>query len=786
MAGKTISLSKYRWKKSAIPKTVSGAGDACMLSLEEIELIDETADDTTKDAEEDDASAPLDMEDRIASEMDFDSFIHIDEFKDSEPTVSASPSERKAMASDSLIPHATKKLKRINAGDLVNLPFHPASFAHDHLMSGDDPIALDDTDSTHLDAADADALASSPWQSFGLYPTLVKTLLQLGFTTPTDIQAQTLAHTLVHHRDVIGAAETGSGKTLAFGLPILHHLALELQKNPETLCTGLIIAPTRELAIQVLDHLKRAGAAVTHKIISIVGGMSAQKQRRLIASKPHIIIATPGRLWELIQEDDEFLDTLRRVKYLVIDEADRMLEAGHFKDLDDILAQISTDRLGDSQTPRIKRRTMVFSATMLEDDSIKKKVSQTFKKRSGETKNQLFNKLLQKINFHDAHPVYINLSTKSFMAKGLLEAKIECLKTEKDAMMYYVLCRYPGKTIVFVNSIDAIRRLVPIMTFLNVNVFGLHAEMQQRQRLKNLDRFRDTPNGVLVASDVASRGLDIPNVDHVIHYQLPRAADIYVHRSGRTARANSEGVSVSLVCPEELTTYKKICHTLHKDNGLTDFPVDISTLSKIKQRIQLAREIDTLQHKEKKVRNEREWFRKAAEEADILMSDDEEEMSSKKQHRSKGGVDDLDNDTHVQHGAILTVKERHKLQSLKNQLEALLAQPIIPRGVSSLYITSNSMKDLASRLMSSSKDSIMPAFTNSKATDDLRGKVRAHLTKSADVDNAARGTGPPNTESKPSQKESRRNNQRGKKRKTNENYVQSAVIKDAPLLSNYA
>ena len=171
---------------------------------------------------------------------------------------------------------------------------------------------------------------------------------------------------------------------------------------------------------------------------------------------------------------------------------------------------------------------------------------------------------MKKIEFKDSTPTYVNLSKAQVTAKGVHESKIDCVKKEKDLMLYYVLCRYEGKTIVFVNSIDAIRRLVPILSHLFENVYGLHAEMQQKQRLKNLDRFKSTDNAILIASDVASRGLDIPLVDHVIHYQLPRAADIYVHRSGRTGRGQGEGVSIMLRSPEEVSLYKKICFALKK------------------------------------------------------------------------------------------------------------------------------------------------------------------------------------------------------------------------------
>lgn len=173
--------------------------------------------------------------------------------------------------------------------------------------------------------------------------------------------------------------------------------------------------------------------------------------------------------------------------------------------------------------------------------------------------------LVARLNFKDPNPSYINLVTsENLTAKGIFESKIDCLEKDKDVYLYYILMRYSGKSLVFVNSIDCIRRLVPLLELLELPVWGIHAEMQQRQRLKNLERFSSSENGVLISSDVSARGLDIPLVSHVIHYQIPRSADLYVHRSGRTARGRDEGVVVSLVGPKEIKLYRRLCHALEK------------------------------------------------------------------------------------------------------------------------------------------------------------------------------------------------------------------------------
>jgi ATP-dependent RNA helicase DDX24/MAK5 len=252
---------------------------------------------------------------------------------------------------------------------------------------------------------------------------------------------------------------------------------------------------------------------------------------------------------------------------------------------------------------------------------------------------------------------------------------------------------------VFVNSIDAARRLIPVLRNLKIQVFGLHAQMQQRQRLKNIDRFKTTDNSILVASDVAARGLDIPLVEHVVHYQVPRSGDIYVHRSGRTARAGREGVSVLLVSPQELTAYKKLCQVLNKSSAIQAFPVDHSILVHMKNRVQLAREIDQDEHTINKNSHEDDWFTKNAKEMDIDLDD---------QFLSKTN-DEKD------------AKTRGKIARKRQELNALLSEPLLPRGQSAKYLTSNVLADLAERLLAN-PDSALPTVDGAKAIHQLKRK----------------------------------------------------------------
>jgi ATP-dependent RNA helicase DDX24/MAK5 len=146
--------------------------------------------------------------------------------------------------------------------------------------------------------------------------------------------------------------------------------------------------------------------------------------------------------------------------------------------------------------------------------------------------------------------------------------------------------------------------------------------MQQKQRLKSLDRFKSNAKSILIATDVAARGLDIPHIEHVIHYQLPRSVDLYIHRSGRTARGTQDGISVMLCSPEQLSIYKKICASLKKEKGIPDFPLDRSFFSLLQKRLQAAKKIDQAEHALKKTETEQNWFMKAAEEADIALDED--------------------------------------------------------------------------------------------------------------------------------------------------------------------
>ncbi|KFV91766.1 ATP-dependent RNA helicase DDX24, partial [Eurypyga helias] len=344
--------------------------------------------------------------------------------------------------------------------------------------------------------------------------------------------------------------------------------------HKKRLLLGLVLTPTRELAVQVKHHIDAVAKFTGIRTAILVGGMAAQKQERVLNRKPEIVIATPGRLWELVKERHPHLSNLRQLRCLVIDEADRMVEKGHFLELSQLL-----EILNDSQY-NPQRQTFVFSATLTLVHQTPTRVLQkkNAKKMDKKTKLEL---LMEKIGIK-GKPKVIDLTRKEATVETLTETRIHCNTDEKDYYLYYFLLQYPGRTMVFANSIDCVKRLSSLLTILNCDPLPLHANMHQKQRLKNLERFAERESCVLLTTDVAARGLDIPNVQHVIHYQVPRTSELYVHRSGRTARAANEGLSLLLVGPDDLINFRKIYKTLEKSEELPFFPVEAKCMTAIK------------------------------------------------------------------------------------------------------------------------------------------------------------------------------------------------------------
>ncbi|XP_076441282.1 ATP-dependent RNA helicase DDX24-like [Babylonia areolata] len=513
---------------------------------------------------------------------------------------------------------------------------------------------MDDGEPSSVQESPDDVMGS--WKELGVSPVLLQALREEGFTEPTPIQAQAVPHAILHRLDIIGAAQTGSGKTLAFGLPILEHIlknprdADEQKEGPQ----ALILLPTRELALQVCKHLKSAARHTDIQVVTVVGGMAPQKQMRLLKRHPHIVVATPGRLWELIEEGENFLQNLHTVEQFVLDEADRMIEKGHFEELHKIIGLLQSGG---------KRQHYIFSATLTLDHSGPHRPMKKKRKKEAKDAKQKLEELVQELGIQEK-PKVIDLTHKDVTVDSLTETRINCPLTEKDLYLYYILRKYGGRTLVFCNSKDCIRRLVSVFTLLHRNPLPLHSDMHQRQRLKNLDRFAERETSLLLASDVAARGLDIKGVDHVVHYQVPFTIENYVHRSGRTARACSEGVSVVLVSPDEITMYRNIVK-MKQGEDLPPFPVDADVLRTLKTHVDLAKKIDTEQHRLRKEEVNSNWMQKAADEMDIELDDDLLPQGDSNQRQ----------------------QQKSKLKQQKLQLEQLLKQPVLPATFSGRYPT---------------------------------------------------------------------------------------------------
>ncbi|GFU31937.1 ATP-dependent RNA helicase DDX24 [Nephila pilipes] len=495
----------------------------------------------------------------------------------------------------------------------------------------------------------------SAWGDY-LHDSLLKGLRRLNFKKPTKIQELTIPAAMRGNQDILGAAETGSGKTLAFGIPILNNIICIKERKKEKeeekdeklskplYC--LILTPTRELAIQIKKHLQAVCKFTDIMISVLVGGMAPEKQKRILKKCPEIIVATPGRLWEMIEEGESHVSEVSNVRYLVIDETDRMVEKGHFAELTQILSVINGN-------PNGKRQTFVFSATLTMIHDLPTRLM--FKKKKVkplQTKKKL-ESIINLIGMKN--PKIIDITKKTAVVDTLTETQIMCSNEEKDSYLYYFLLMHRGRTLVFCNSIDCVRRLRNVFELLDCHPLPLHGSMHQRQRLKNLEKFEQSNNGILLATDVAARGLDIKGIEHVIHFQVPRTAETYVHRSGRTARAENEGLSLLLIEPQDGIHYKKICKTLNKEQTIPPFPVNHKIFKLVKDRVTLARSIDKLEHRQNRLNAQNRWFENAAKEMDVDI--DENLLHDLGDEQEKAG-------------------KSRQIKAMRNQLKSMLSKPI--------------------------------------------------------------------------------------------------------------
>jgi ATP-dependent RNA helicase RhlB len=355
------------------------------------------------------------------------------------------------------------------------------------------------------------------FQDFGLEPRLLRAIVDLGFEKCSPIQAQSLPLSLAGH-DVLGKAQTGTGKTAAFLVCVID----DLLKTPPPAeryageARALIVAPTRELVIQIADDAKLLSKYTDLKIHTLVGGMDYQKQKdRLHTEFVDILVATPGRMLDFRERQDVYLDT---VEILVIDEADRMLDMGFIPQMRQIVRYTP---------PKTHRQTLMFSATFTEE------VMRLSEQWMHETK-------------------HIEITPES-IATDNVEQHVYMVAGDQKFILLYNLLNSKGfdSTMVFANRRDECRKLFDYLNAYGVKVGLLSGEIEQNKRVKTLDAFKSGKLNVLVATDVAGRGIHINDVSHVVNYTLPEEPEDYVHRIGRTGRAGNSGSSVSFACEDD-------------------------------------------------------------------------------------------------------------------------------------------------------------------------------------------------------------------------------------------
>jgi ATP-dependent RNA helicase RhlE len=347
-----------------------------------------------------------------------------------------------------------------------------------------------------------------PFSSFGLHPDLLRGVKELGFTRPTPIQSDAIPPG-VEGRDVLACAMTGSGKTAAFLLPILQRLI----GRPRGKTRALIITPTRELAAQIEQHLSELAVHTPLSGAAIYGGVGMGPQEHALRSGVDIVIATPGRLLDHFRHDYARLDAL---EVLVLDEADRMLDMGFLPDIKKVLKHLPA-----------KRQTMLFSATMPAP-------------------------ILELARELQRNPATINLERKSAPAVGITQALYPVREALKPALFLELIRRGDLKDVIaFTRTKHRANRLAEVLEKAGVSVARIHGNRSQAQRTLALDGFKRGQFQVLVATDIVARGIDVEELSHVVNFDVPNVPDDYIHRVGRTARADATGDAFTFVAPEE-------------------------------------------------------------------------------------------------------------------------------------------------------------------------------------------------------------------------------------------
>lgn len=374
-----------------------------------------------------------------------------------------------------------------------------------------------------------------PTSFYGLNiaPSILKRLDELKFVTPTPIQYKAIPIG-IDGEDLIGIAQTGTGKTLAFTIPMIQRLAATRQE-------GLILCPTRELAIQVNETLEKIGKRFKLRTTVIIGGANIKQQIKALRAKPHIVVATPGRL---IDHMNQGTISLKNIGVLVLDEADRMLDMGFEPQIKKILAEMPS-----------KRQTMLFSATM------PAKIAEIARK-------------------YMAKPLRVEVAPSGTTAEQIEHELFVVPRPQKMALLEKILSEYHGSILIFSRTKHGAKKMTRIINQIGHTATEIHSNRSLSQRRKALDGFKSGRFRIMVATDIAARGIDVTDIELVINFDLPENSEDYVHRVGRTGRAGMTGKAISFACPEQGRDVTAIESLIKIQLPITSLPEHIAEAAK--------------------------------------------------------------------------------------------------------------------------------------------------------------------------------------------------------------
>lgn len=359
----------------------------------------------------------------------------------------------------------------------------------------------------------------------GIVPKIIELIDRLKFKIPTPIQSKAIP-IAIEGKDLIGVAQTGTGKTLAFGIPMVQRL-LNITGR------GLVLVPTRELALQVDETVRKIANYVNMRTAVLIGGASMYNQVKVLRIRPRIIIATPGRLIDHLGQGNLRLND---VKVLVLDEADRMLDMGFAPQISEIMKHLSQDR-----------QTMLFSATIPD-------------------------KIVRIAATHMKLPVSVEIAPSGTATKNVVQELFIIKKEEKKTLLLKLLEQYKGNILVFTRTKFTVSKLTSWLRSLGYGAAEIHSNRTLSQRRDALEGFKTGKYRVLVATDIAARGIDVKGIELVVNYELPDDAENYVHRIGRTGRAGHEGKAISFATPDQRGSVRDIESVMKKNLPVVKHP----------------------------------------------------------------------------------------------------------------------------------------------------------------------------------------------------------------------